>query len=392
MAKTVLRSYDQPDGYVEVTHLYTPIIGTAPSSWTLQEVTTRRLGRYVGVHTDNYRAKMAAGEFIPFRHYIRMDLREDNPQGTYGGTYVKTTNPQKSYHYDVNSVRSVVGGSSSLVDLEGHYSRMAEDVSLTALQQEALAKLSPALDALTESVEFHKSLAMLVGARRRAKDLIGQALRGGLQTAKAASSAWLEWRYGWQTLGYLIEDSEEFVKVPTLNGFDYTAVSSKVVKTESTSTNTPYSGYYVKHDYISEITRTLYAKVNVAVRFRANTQNYSVNPLATAWELTPFSWVADWFVTVGDTLKAWEVLAKAQAFTSAAGYHLEEVGFASVSNVTLGTGTYATAPRASGEAWSNASYRRRIPLGGLSPLPQLRTRLNSKRIADAAALLTTRIL
>jgi hypothetical protein len=384
------RSFDQPDGIATVSHVYTPIIGDCPLSYTVTEVNKIRRGEYAGAETPQYHRKLAEGAMLPLNAYMRFDFQEDRPHGDYGGIYYRPS-PERSYAYDVNSVRSVDGATSTKDDAIHMIGSMSSGLDITALHQQAAADALPDLDALTTLVEARETVGMLVNARNDAKRLILEALKGGKHTVKAASDAWLAWRYGWQTLGMDIEAAVDVYNYPIRQGL---AVEGRagVSFAEVVKSNNPFSGYYVIHDYETVLKRDLSVRVNVVARVEGQSLNVLVSPTVTGWEMIPYSFVADWFVSVGDALKAWTLVASASRVYSSLGYKFTEDGSSTVTNVTDGTGTYATNPHASGGAQSKTECKIRVPLGNVNLIPRIRVNLTTQRLLDAAALLSKRIL
>lgn len=384
------RSFAYPDGVTTVDHVYTKIAGNnPPSSWSGVETCLRRDGAYLGTNTPHYFSELAKKAVLPLNAYVRWDFREDRPHGFYGGRY---NNGTTIYDYSVNSVRSVDGALSSLTAISQVVAEMSKPINTEALLQAAFADLLPQLDALTLLAEAHKTVEMVVKARRNFKDLLLEALRGGKHTVKAASRAWLEWRYGWQNLERDIADAYDYFSYPIRDKIVEGRAGTSVSSIETS--NNPYTGYYVSHDYETTLERDLSVRANVVAAWRGKTTNAITNPFITGWELIPFSWVADWFVSVGDALNYWVVLLNIEQgrHFQSLGYKFTELGTSTVTNVSAGTGTYATNPNAWGGAKSRTEYRLRVPTSLPSLVPQVRVHLTSKRILDAAALLGTRLL
>lgn len=387
------RDYSQPDGHTTVTEKYTKISGKGqpPADRTRDEVNIIRRGQYRGSSTPRYHRRMKAGELIPHQSYTRFDSQADYPHGRYWGTYVNTSTPL-SYSYEVNSVRDVPGAatteSAAWVKLQSllKMSGINED----ALLVEALANCKPELDAGTMLAEMSKTVQMVVGVRKRAAKYISDALRGGFRSARAASQAWLEWRYGWRVLGYDINSVVEYLNYPIRDaivegraGQSYTRYD-EVVRA--------FTGYYVRHNTVGQLQQDLSVRANVNVKFRGKSSNAFVSPATTGWELIPFSFVADWFVGVGDAIAAWEVLLSAEATTSSIGYKFTETGDIRLDNIQIGTGANARAPYGvSGNSHSYCELRSRAPRGIPLVYPRTRVKLDRAKIADLIAILATRI-
>ena len=114
------------------------------------------------------------------------------------------------------------------------------------------------------------------------------------------------------------------------------------------------------------------------------------NPLLTAWELTPFSFIGDWFVGVGDFLEA--INAK---------NHYDFKGCSITHFVNSSASEYIT-PRNPGEAYAAMevpptkavkglrAFDRVIPSPDFMVIPPLvfkRDPINFKRMSDSIALL-----
>lgn len=176
-------------------------------------------------------------------------------------------------------------------------------------------------DLLTEMAELPETI-------RWAYDLIGQAtaatkaarnkeivlrkkyerkLMTAVQFTSAVASVWMQYRYAIKPLAYSLNDIQDVL----LNYYhlfrtsrDYRDRSQNWVAGVSTraSLNNLYSEVNVSECKLrAYIKRSYEASSTLADLLR----NYSINPVTTAWELVPLSFVADWFVNVGDFLAAW---------------------------------------------------------------------------------------
>jgi hypothetical protein len=385
----VSKSYDQPDKVYDRPVTYTPIIGTPPADKVETNVVKTVKGRYEGVRLAHFTTRKERGDLLPLTPYLRYDYEQTADPGDYLGTYKypPSGTTTKMYNYNTSPSRHVFGTCSSEATAHSVIDAMLDGFDPTALVQEAFADCAPDFDALTTLVEANKTIAMVLGARRNAQRLIREAMRGGFSTARAAARAWLEWRYGWRILGYDIQNFCEFYNYPVrddiLEGRARTSFSDLVTKT-----TTDYN-YYVNYDRVTSISRSLDVNAQARVKMWGNSLNLLTSPVNTAWEVIPFSFVADWFVSVGDVLKAWTVLVYAQETTSSWGWNFEESGHMYVTNPVIGTGAYATSPfSASGSADSKCTLKRRIPLGSPSLFPRIRLRMGAKNVIDAAALLS----
>lgn len=307
-----------------------------------------------------------------------------SPFGTYGGRYHRTIAPVKEYLYNTNSVRFVQGASELPSEASARMHDLLKSVNVDALIQEACANSLPSLDALTTMVEANKTADMFVKARANAANLVRQARKGGFHTIQAAANARLEWRYGWQTLFMDIESAVESYNHPKIVMIKGQARDERSETVDWIGT---YQGYYVTHDLHETYQRNAGINCRFAGQLKTESLNLLVSPTMTLWETVPYSFVADWFVTVGDALAAWQAVSMCKTWTASLGYGYEEESRLVVENVRAGTGAYAKDPHASGGATVKCTLKYRRPITRIPFTPQIRVKLTSARIIDAAALL-----
>jgi hypothetical protein len=268
----------------------------------------------------------------------------------------------------------------------GHVGRLAAQVNEEALLQRAFAQCQPDLDLLTTLVEAHKTIDMLLHARKRFLSLISDMRKGGFTSVKAAASSWLEFRYGWRILGYDIQNANDFYNTP-IRGNILTGRAGDSVRERTNFVSSVSTNYYANYDWCSQVDRDLSIRANAAVKYDLESINALTSPFTTAWETIPYSFVADWFVSVGDAISAWDVLRRSIEHNASISYKMNESGSAQVKNVTLGVGTYANDPYCTGNASHTSEFKYREPRSFDAGLPEWRVRLTSGRILDAAALL-----
>jgi hypothetical protein len=117
-----------------------------------------------------------------------------------------------------------------------------------------------------------------------------------------------------------------------------------------------------------------------------------LNPASIAWELLPYSFVADWFVDIGSFLRSVETaVIYANRFRS--GYYSVLL----VKNITglisrsENSGSGSLAINAVG--FANEIQFRRVVYSGfpLPTVPRFKANLGSRRLLSAAALLTQKL-
>lgn len=131
----------------------------------------------------------------------------------------------------------------------------------------------------------------------------------GSDMRQFVANSWLEYSYGWKPL---LQDfhaqAENLARVMTDYGY--------VVHEAKASARTGRKVYTEKYTepnlyYASEKTVWVSNRVSFTVRYRIQNGSQQVannfgllNPLEVAWEVIPFSFVADWFLPVGDFLQS----------------------------------------------------------------------------------------
>jgi len=124
----------------------------------------------------------------------------------------------------------------------------------------------------------------------------------------AASNAWLELQYGWKPLLNDVYGAAEQAAI--LNG-------EKVVGRASVSHRRKYNDVVriqipgLQGDAMASVQRQVDLEQKMTVYFEVNNSSLKTaaqmgltNPLVIAWELTPWSFVVDWFIPVGNWLSS----------------------------------------------------------------------------------------
>jgi len=227
----------------------------------------------------------------------------------------------------------------------------------------------------------------------RRGNLRGVAHHLGL-TPGTSHKTWLEYRYAWTPLLMDIHGSVEFLA----DSFEGLRRPSLFVK-ESAQYEEPYQlfaaedgaanpmgGRTSRHDSGKTTHKvTFWIRANMENEsFRAYQQSGLANPLLTLWEITPWSFVWDWFIQVGDFLNALSALS---------GLTVIDCGY-SESSVCNGKSEYtltsygSTRNRYLGSVnWETRRYLRSPTSATLHDLrPTTSVDLSIKRLFDIAAL------
>jgi len=176
-------------------------------------------------------------------------------------------------------------------------------------------------------------------------------LKSSSKAIRKLGEEWMTYRYGIMPLVYSYDDI-----CKTLNRHKtQTSHASKSISAEPTGVSLPSVGTtYKKVTYDGSVT----VRANLFQVWSsgdvARAAGLSFNPLVTAWELIPYSFVADWFVNIGDyiTLKTskylsqnmWACLSRRDSYTKNTYIHLPNADESvSVANV-LPIGWVGSAP------------------------------------------------
>jgi hypothetical protein len=250
--------------------------------------------------------------------------------------------------------------------------------------------MAPDLDALTSAAEARKTVEMVYNARQTAEDLYKQARSGGFRTAKAAAEAWLNWRYGWQLLGFDMFNIYEALANKKSLIVEGRAGTSEDSTSEEEFLSPQWDWGQVKSTYTGKSSVSI--RANVVGRYAVGTaRNYVANPLITGWELVPFSFVADWFITIGATLKAWDVLASLDEVHASMGFR-QLVWVEGKTEVLPGYDPNISGASHNANSLERIEIRERVPVSIPFVLPTIRVRLSWKRLTDVAAFCGTRFI
>lgn len=262
-----------------------------------------------------WRKAKAMGQLLPFTNYgVRRTVFEAAGGVHLGNCYWPSSSIGRfrtGNHCGFSEIRIPDPPDLSLPDVD-------------ALLQAAWADAkSDGIDLLTEMAEFPETIKLFESwkdrfdkrADRVAKDARKKRRRGGFKGAAQQyiddfSNAWMESRYGWRPLVYTANDirdkMEEWKE-------DHPFILRRYRKTEKSSVllkDTPIihtiSGTSGSVGTGSMIDHSITGRALVTTKLvRKSVQNaVTINPLATAYELVPYSFVADWFLNAGDIFRA----------------------------------------------------------------------------------------
>lgn len=384
-----VREFNFPDTTTTATAQHAPACpGWGALDWSGTSVIGKKMGRKLGQTTPGYFELLKSGSVIPATEYHRWDssssgqyslTRQWNYGTCSGGAPAITTEYRNGFGYRT----SLHTPASAQADI----SRLAKQIDEMALLQAAVADTLPDLDASTTLLELPKTLKMVKDVRADVRSLIIEALRGGKHTAKAAAQAWLVWKYGWQQAMRDCDNIADLINHPRLD-FKTSSKSDSVSDT-SLESFTIFSDDYSEALGQADVSHTLDVIAHAYRRPHASTVNAVWSGFVSLWELIPYSFVADWFISVGDCLKAWIAMIDSDLVTSIGyKYTLDETSSCVSSNSKA---PLCTSVSCSAAGSRKLTYKWRIPRA-VSLTPRLRVNLTTSRCIDAASLLAKRII
>lgn len=183
-----------------------------------------------------------------------------------------------------------------------------------ATSRQSISMIYDTVVRLTHSMRLLKkgrlgdSVRALGVSPRRRHDRIVRLPRGQKELAsKDVSSLWLEIQYGWRPLlSDAYEAQKAFVR-HTSKPRVMKVSASKAKKGEfKQAYNTVWDPSYGWRQFSTNATQTLKVTYNYTfTEVLSSPRSLGLtDPLSIAWEVIPFSFVADWFIPVGDYLEA----------------------------------------------------------------------------------------
>lgn len=378
------------------------------------------------VVTDNFRRKIGQGLIINNPYYNRK-TEWYKPQPIVVAGYMAENygcTPKRWYtvlignaygQRDINeAVLTPIGWFLNNDDLSSEKAQLA-DIAVT----EAYSRIdSSQIQALVSALESEKTVKGIYDTGRRVykmfryiKKLQLSKLRkelGPLDTREAKwawrqikneftldalANRYMEARYGWRPLFYEIQGAinafhANFAKKMVFRGFEPLEVKNVGQATYEHLLQPWFKGIYY---FIQEA--NIKVSVSAGVLCSLNLSNMDpwglTRVIESAWELTPYSFVADWFFNIGDTISSWLPDA---GFTPRASW--VKVVTETTCTTTLLTATpYCSTPsygtRWSGNytatcapAWFKETITTRTPDPGRAILPSLKVRINAAKILD----------
>lgn len=263
-----------------------------------------------GVDIPHYRRRMNSGALLPYTEFYQFE-----GFGTCLGVYDVVTTSGDHYYYDKNAPWLddwKVTDIDLLAKLGPHL-----DEAGWYVQAAAARIYSSGWDALTFAGELRETSRMF---RKTSERLFKQVNKDNFVNSRTTiGDLYLEKRYGWRPLLYDLKDLKEVYlnwnrkrrRFTERAGITHTEVETSTIEEDWAQSKTEHS-----------LTSTYTIGVRGSVTADIEPPKIALNPLTTAWELTKFSFVIDWFYDVGQALEAASFLALASRYVAAEGFQI----------------------------------------------------------------------
>lgn len=253
-----------------------------------------------------------------------------------------------------------------------------------------LAELPKTISLVTSTAGaiYESYRAARKGKFHRALDILGDVNRSRRPNLDRMSThqKWLAVQYGWTPLMLGVQDACSVMS----DGLGNWRFSANVFRGSRKMNETSVVKYSNLDYEVTTKARGLSCRLDFRIKSelaRTFNQLGLLNPASTAWELVPLSFVADWFIPIGDWLSSMSSFAVSEFITgSRTEIYERKVKLLNSSYVTGGQTVHVTnmsAPSSSHEF----KLVRSLVTSAVPPWPPLDLSLSSTRMVSACALL-----
>lgn len=347
------------------------------------EVTTKFID---DVQTPGFQSLLKCGRFLPLNPVTISTIKETRTPGAGDRFFSKTTSGTICYKgWDTGPSWGLTPWAITLPPFD-------EDLIDSVVTQAQANAKSAVFDALTFAAEIRQT-ARLLGSNwnlinnfaARAARFANKARRSKREIANAFAQKWLEYRYGWLPLVYSSRDAIEALAAKLEKGDivrGYGSLTTSLDDSDVETTGVPSdSGGEKVTTFLLTGSRTYRGAAYAEVL--SNRLKWGVDPFLTGWELIPYSFIVDWFVSVGTWIQAVSPFAGAGLLGSMASVKDDYTLRQDVS-LTWG-GASQTGSYAGRSTELQCQVYTRFPHSG-GVLPSWNPRITPERVLDLVAL------
>lgn len=320
-----------------------------------------------GWDIPNYRARKNAGELLPFtgweqEEYDCRQLASTDHVIFIGKDHYRDGNdPLHPMYWDVS--HSDMQSLLTKVDLKSDY-----------YVQAAAAKIyGRGWDALTFIAELSQTINMFQNIVQRMNHYV---------TTGKLHKMWLEGRYGWRTLLYDMQDIEKVISSLDDGRKRYResiGTTEQIVVDDWPLPDLVYGSRTISFSRNASLTVGHRGTVVADI----SPPKVMFNPIQTAWEKIPYSFIMDWVVNVGEWIASMSFLALSTDYKAGAGLYAQYQQVVSVDSQVWNPGYSGNGMNFQSQATVNFTLRRPASVS-LSPF--FRWNLDVTKIMDLVAL------
>jgi len=330
-----------------------------------------------GGETPHFYRQLRSGALLPVNSWFQQEIRTISCTGSSQFTHPNGGNPV--LHTVSRPAYWGAAGLNPFFVTTEEMDAVLDHSLKEYVVQSAVAKItSAAHDTLTSVAEFRKTVQMFRGIAPRILRLLSST------SPRDWASAWAEGRYGWRPLLFDLQDLQKAVeRFNSTNDFFRARSEQKRSWTDIHTQDGGHSGalswtYVRKRKW--EVSYRGFAFTNV------KPPSFGFNPVKTAWELLPWSFVIDWFINIGLWIDVISASYLDAPYSSGLGTSVK------CTIITTIEGAQPVSPMTSGSCTgtvvAECSQIRRDPWTP-SLLPQLNVRLDGYKVTDLLSFLLT---
>jgi hypothetical protein len=217
--------------------------------------------------------------------------------------------------------------------------------------------------------------------------------RSGKSVIDAMSDLWLEFRYAVRPLAFDMQQAINAWNASVARSQRFTArgYHRDTKSTETSTYDLVESSSY--HAIVSRVsTREANYRAGVMYTIDSDINGFTSiwgldQPLETVWELIPFSFIVDWFFSVGDTLAQFTANPGLHPLCSFVTEEVKETTVDTINSITwdatyvLGNWTCTE-----GQTTTSVVTKRRLPAPSRPLLPKFRLKLDTAKLFDLVAI------